>query len=85
MPRFYVEHEGKWNILSTISDEYLFEEFIDFDILKQAVLGETVVERDRELDSLLTNKPKLNKMSYDDAQNYLEEMRAEFEMEVDER
>lgn len=84
MPRFYVEHEGKWNILSTISDEYLFEEFIDFDILKQAVLGETVVERDRELDSLLTNKPKLNKMSYDDAQNYLEEMRAEFEMEVDE-
>lgn len=84
MPRFYVEHEGKWNILSTISDEYLFEEFIDFDILKQAVLGETVVERDRELDSLLTNKPKLNKMSYEDAQDYLEEMRAEFEQEVEE-
>ena len=84
MPRYYVEHEGKWNILSTITDEYLFSEFTDFDILKSFVLGETVIERTEELDSLLTNKPKLNKMSYEDAQNYLEEMRAEFEMEVEE-
>lgn len=74
MPRFYVEHEGKWNVLSTITDEYLFLEFVDFESLKEAILGETVVERIKELDSLLTNKPKLNKMSYEDAQNYLEEM-----------
>ena len=79
MPRYYVEHEGKWNILSTITDEYLFSEFIDFDTLKQEILGETVFERIEELDSLLTNNPRLNKMSYEDAEDYLEEMRAEFE------
>lgn len=84
MPRFYVEHEGKWNILSTITDEYMFSEFTDFDTLKEFILGETVVERNRELDSLLTNKPKLNKMSYEDAEHHLEVMRAEFEQEVEE-
>lgn len=84
MPRYYVEHEGKWNILSTITDEYEFSEFTDFDILKAFILGETVIDRTKELDSLLTNKPKLNKMAYEDAQDYLEEMRAEFEQEVEE-
>ena len=83
MPRYYVEHEGKWNVLSTISDEYLFSEFVDFDILKQAMLGETVVERTKELDSLLTKKPELNKMPYEDAEDYLEEMRAACEQEVE--
>ena len=71
MPRFYVELEGKWNIYSTIIDDYLLNDFVDFKELKQAVIGEMVVEKNEELDTLLTDNPRLNAMSYKEA----EEMR----------
>ena len=68
MPRFYVENKGKWNIYSTIVDDYLLNDFVDFKELKEAVLGETVVERNEELDTLLTDQPRLNVMSYKEAE-----------------
>ena len=68
MPRFYVENKGKWNIYSTIVDDYLLNDFVDFKELKEAVIGEMVVERNEELDTLLTDQPKLNVMSYKEAE-----------------
>lgn len=68
MPRFYVENKGKWNIYSTIVDDYLLNDFVDFKELKEAVMGEMVVERNEELDTLLTDNPRLNVMSYKEAE-----------------
>lgn len=68
MPRFYVEHKGKWNIYSTVVDDYLLNDFVDFKELKEAVIGEMVVERNEELDTLLTDNPRLNVMSYKEAE-----------------
>lgn len=68
MPRFYVEHKDKWNIYSTIVDDYLLNDFVDFKELKEAVIGEMVVERNEELDTLLTDNPRLNVMSYKEAE-----------------
>lgn len=68
MPRFYVENKGKWNIYSTIVDDYLLNDFVDFKELKEAVIGEMVVERNEELDTLLTDQPRLNVMSYKEAE-----------------
>ena len=68
MPRFYVENKGKWNIYSTIVDDYLLNDFVDFKELKEAVMGEMIVERNEELDTLLTDNPRLNIMSYKEAE-----------------
>ena len=68
MPRFYVEHKGKWNIYSTIVDDYLLDRFVGFKELKKVVLAETLKDRTKELDTLLTDNPILNVMSYKDAE-----------------
>lgn len=78
MPRFYVHNaEGKWNIFSTISDEYTFDEFVDFEDFYYYVLGEKVAEAAEELSSLRTNKPNLNTMSSESIEKYLADMRGE--------
>ena len=78
MSRFYVHNaEGKWNIFSTISDEYTFDEFADFEDVCFYALGEKVAEAAEKLSSLKTNKPKLNTMSLEDVEKYLADMRGE--------
>ena len=72
MPRFYVEHEGKWNVFSTISDDYIFTYFMEFDRLKQCILSEERARKSMELDTLLTDRPTLNVMSYEEAQETIE-------------
>ena len=67
MPRFYVEHDGLWNIYSTIVDDFILPEFTDFHSLKRYVLGETIRDRIKELNTLLTEKPRLNVMNYEEA------------------
>ena len=47
MPRYYVENKkGKWNIYSTIVDDLLFDNFVDFKEMKDFVLNE---EREEKL------------------------------------
>lgn len=73
MPRFYVKNdEGLWNIYSTIVDDFLFDEFMVFQDLKDWVLKETLEEREKEIESLLTKHPKLNVMSYKEALRKIE-------------
>lgn len=67
MPRFYVEHDGLWNIYSTIVDDFILQEFTDFHSLKKYVLSETIRGRIKELNTLLTKEPRLNVMSYEEA------------------
>lgn len=64
MPRFYVEHNGEWNIYSTVIDGFVLPKFIPFEKLKEQLLEETIKERSKEIDSLLTDNPKLNTMDY---------------------
>lgn len=75
MPRFYVKNDkGLWNIYSTIIDGYLYDDFIEFEDIKAKAVGETVIERLKELDSLLTEKPKLNTMAFEEAERKIADM-----------
>ena len=72
MPRFYVENkEHKWNIFSSIVDDFLYDDFVDFKVLKGLVIKEAVdklvEEINKDLDSLLTEQPLVNTMFYEDA------------------
>lgn len=67
MPRFYVKSpKGKWNIYSTIVDDLLFDNWVEFVDLEKFVCDELVEEKRKDLQTLLTNNPILNNMNYDD-------------------
>lgn len=71
MPRYYVEKDNKWNIFSSIVDDFLYDDFVDFNVLKGLVIKELIDDlvetKDKELNSLLTEQPVLNTMFYEDA------------------
>lgn len=72
MPRFYVKNkENKWNVFSSFIDDFLYDDFVDFKVLKGLVIKEAVdelvEERNKDLDSLLTEQPLVNTMFYEDA------------------
>ena len=72
MPRYYVENkEHKWNIFSSTVNDFLYDDFVDFKVLKGLVIREAVdnlvEERNKDLDSLLTDQPIVNTMFYEDA------------------
>lgn len=71
MPRYYVKKNNKWNIFSSIIDDFLYDDFVDFNVLKGLVIKEAVddlvEQRNKDLDSLLTDKPIVNTMFYEDA------------------
>ena len=66
MSRIYVKKDDKWNIYTTICDDFLFDKWLDFEDLKIFVIGEMVNDKIVELETLLTDKPKLNYMTYED-------------------
>ena len=67
MARYYVEKDGEWNIFSTIIDDFLFDEFICLDALKARLLYERFKELTEDMDSLLTDNPRVNVMAYNEA------------------
>lgn len=69
MPRYYVKNkEGNWNVFSSIVDDYLYDEFMPFEVVKEDMLQEKWLEYGKELDTLLTDNPDLNVMSYEEAE-----------------
>jgi hypothetical protein len=73
MARYYVKNpEGKWNIYSTIIDDLLFEDWIDFDEMVEEVCYELVEEKRKELASLLTDQTNLNTMTYEECMKEIE-------------
>lgn len=81
MPRYYVEKDGMWNVLSTIAGDFLYSEFMTFTNLKVLVIGEVVVDKLADLETLKTDKPRLNRMSYEMADDLIREMQSEREGE----
>ena len=67
MPRYFVENKGKWNIFSTIVDDFLFDEFVCITALKVRLLYEEHKRIEEDINSLLTDRPKVNVMSYEEA------------------
>lgn len=67
MARFYVEKDGEWNIFSTVVDDFILDEFVCLDALKARLLYERYMELTKDIDSLLTDRPKVNVMSYAEA------------------
>lgn len=66
MSRIYVKKDDKWNIYTTICDDFLFDYWLDFEDLRNWVIGEIVNDKIVELQTLLTDKPRLNFMTYED-------------------
>ena len=68
MTRFYVKNnENKWNVFSTVVDDFLYYDWLNFDNLVEVIVCELVKNKKKELKTLLTDKPELNVMSYDEA------------------
>ena len=67
MARFYVEHNGEWNIFSTVVDDFILDEFVCLDALKARLLYERYKELTEDIDSLMTDRPRVNVMSYTEA------------------
>lgn len=68
MPRFYVQRpDGKWNIFSSVADGYIAEG-LTLDGIKQFRLEEFVSENERDVNSLVSNRPLLNVMDFAEAE-----------------
>ena len=80
MPRFYVPlPDGRWRILSTIVDDFITNP-MTFEELKEFRRNEA----DIETDSLMQPHTTLNRMTYQDAVEYLRECEWEDELGDDE-
>lgn len=66
MPRYSVElPDGTWRVFSTVVEDFVTEP-MTFDELKDYRLGNYSAPYE-ETESLLTDKPRCNRMSYEDA------------------
>lgn len=79
MSRYYVEKDGMWNVFSTVVDDFLYSDFVTFTELTALVIGEVVVDKLADLESLKTDRPVLNKMPYEMAIEFVRERQAERE------
>lgn len=76
MPRFYVPlPDGRWRILSTIVDDFITNP-MTFEELKEFRRNEA----DIETDSLMQPQSTLNRMTYQEAVEYLRECEWEDEL-----
>lgn len=70
MSRYYVKNpEGKWNIFSSIIDDLLYDEWLEFGDLVDSVCDELIKNQKQNMRSLLTDNPRLNVMSYEECIN----------------
>lgn len=64
MSRIYTKKGNKWNIYSTVINDFLFDIWVSYDDLVKWVIQDIEEEKKLELRSLLTDKPIVNYMSY---------------------
>ena len=70
MSRYYVKNpEGKWNIFSTIVDDLLSDEWVEFEQLVEDVCAGLVTKQKENMRTLLTDNPRLNVMNYEECMN----------------
>lgn len=71
MARFYVQRPDElWNIFSTVCDEYIAEG-LTLDGIKKFRIDDFKKNNEREVNSLLTERPELNVMLFDEAEEYI--------------
>lgn len=74
MPRYNVKlPDGRWQVFSTVVDDFVSEP-MTFDELREWRRAEYISECDKETDSLLTDRPLVNRMDYSEVKAYLKEM-----------
>ena len=69
MPRYYVKHPktGRWNIYSTIIDDFILDEWATFDELLHYAVSEAAEEKRKDILSLKKDRPRVQTMEYDEA------------------
>lgn len=69
MPRYYVKNPntGRWNIYSTIIDDFILSEWATFEELKHYAISEAAEEKRKDIDSLKTKSPRVNVMPFEEA------------------
>ena len=68
MPRYHVQDQyGNWNTYSTVIDDFRYPFFMPFELYKREIIKEYVEEREEELNTLMTDRPRLNTISYERA------------------
>jgi hypothetical protein len=73
MSRFYVkDKDDKWNVFSTDAGEYVFSNFIEYDVMEQILVGATVQDKIGELRTLLTPNPVLKVETAEQIDKYIE-------------
>jgi hypothetical protein len=73
MSRFYVkDKDDKWNVFSTDAGEYVFSNFIEYDVMEQILVGATVQDKIGELRTLLTPNPVLKVETAEQIEKYIE-------------
>ena len=76
MPIYFVKNKNnEWNVFSSIIDDFLFDNFISFEQLKNEMIELKIKEYDKELDSLLTDRQILNVMDYEEATQIIKELK----------
>lgn len=71
MPRFYVQRpDGKWNIFSSVIDGYIAEG-LTLEGIKNFRLEKFSSENEREVNSLASDRPLLNVMDFDEAEEII--------------
>lgn len=66
MSRIYTKKGDKWNIYSTVIDDFLFNTWISYDDLVKWVIQDMAENKKLDLQSLLTDKPVVNYMPYEE-------------------
>ena len=73
MPRFNVKlPDGRWRVFSTVVEDYITEP-LTFDELREFRRVEYGAN-DEETDTLLTDHPRINVMSYEEAERRVREL-----------
>ena len=79
MGRIYVKNnEGKYNIYSTIVDNWLSEKWLTYDQLVDELCKEAVEEVKRKMDSTLTDQPLMKVYSWNEAVEAIKEIDPDF-------
>lgn len=73
MPRFNVKlPDGRWRVFSSVVEDYITEP-LTFDELREFRRSEYGAT-DEETDTLLTDHPRINVMSYEEAEQRVREL-----------
>ena len=85
MGRIFVKNDKeKWNIYSTITNDFLCDDWLTYEQLEEELCEEAVKKVKEDMTSLLTDNPRMTVMNYDEAMQMIRENSQEYLREQDE-